>query len=290
MPSKRSEGKREAFTELYRGDKGLCSHVKIDPPNERMWVLDYRLGEPERFCRLLYKKAHQFGLGKIVFPARAGDLHFFTRQGFLVEGYAEKYFGKEDGYFLAAYPDLRRKYNPEQTGERDLLVSVFRRPKKTAGAIPRGFTVRGADFEDIPAIMDILRKVFVTYPSPVWDPGYLREMIQKELSVFVIACKEGLPVSVSSAEINLTYFRAELTDCATLPEFQGRGLVSALLYELEKRCRAPGISCLYSLVRASSIGMNLAFHRLGYLYRGTLVNNCNIGGRIESMNLWVKAK
>nr|WP_315989693.1 hypothetical protein [Desulforamulus aquiferis] len=34
--------------------------------------------------------------------------------------------------------------------------------------------------------------------------------------------------------------------------------------------------------------MNLVLHRLGYTFRGTLVNNCHIGGSYEDMNIWVR--
>jgi hypothetical protein len=44
----------------------------------------------------------------------------------------------------------------------------------------------------------------------------------------------------------------------------------------------------YTIARAESAGMNETFAKNGYKYCGTLVNNTNISGQIESMNVWVK--
>jgi hypothetical protein len=45
---------------------------------------------------------------------------------------------------------------------------------------------------------------------------------------------------------------------------------------------------LYTIARAISVGMNITFARCGYDFGGTLVNNTQIAGRIESMNVWYK--
>ena len=42
----------------------------------------------------------------------------------------------------------------------------------------------------------------------------------------------------------------------------------------------------YTIARALSAGMNITFAKAGYRYAGTLVNNTDISGTIESMNVW----
>ncbi|MDD2310679.1 MAG: hypothetical protein PHH91_13970, partial [Desulfuromonadaceae bacterium] len=39
---------------------------------------------------------------------------------------------------------------------------------------------------------------------------------------------------------------------------------------------------------AYSFGMNITFARDGYSFGGTLTNNTNISGSLESMNVWYK--
>jgi hypothetical protein len=45
---------------------------------------------------------------------------------------------------------------------------------------------------------------------------------------------------------------------------------------------------MFTIARARSTGMNVTFAKNGYSFAGTLINNTNISGRIESMNVWYK--
>ena len=42
------------------------------------------------------------------------------------------------------------------------------------------------------------------------------------------------------------------------------------------------------MARSLSYGMNIAFSKMGYNYSGTVINNANISGAIESLNIWHK--
>ena len=44
----------------------------------------------------------------------------------------------------------------------------------------------------------------------------------------------------------------------------------------------------YTIARSLSYGMNITFAKMGYIYGGTLINNTNICGSLESMNIWYK--
>jgi len=46
-----------------------------------------------------------------------------------------------------------------------------------------------------------------------------------------------------------------------------------------------GIKTVYTIARLNSIPMNVTFLKRGYKYGGTLINNTNISGKIESMNV-----
>jgi len=52
--------------------------------------------------------------------------------------------------------------------------------------------------------------------------------------------------------------------------------------------RKQGIKTLYTIARLDSIPMNKTFLKLNYCYSGTLINNTNIAGSIESMNIYYK--
>ena len=61
-------------------------------------------------------------------------------------------------------------------------------------------------------------------------------------------------------------------------------LLRMLERELEKR----GYLCAYTMARARSFGMNAVFYGMGYEFMGRLVNNCDIYGAYEDMNIWVR--
>jgi hypothetical protein len=58
---------------------------------------------------------------------------------------------------------------------------------------------------------------------------------------------------------------------------------------MEKAVAAKCIKTAYTIARAASPGINITFARQGYRYGGRLINNTNISGRIESMNIWYKS-
>ncbi|MFW5780428.1 MAG: putative beta-lysine N-acetyltransferase, partial [Bacillota bacterium] len=94
--------------------------------------------------------------------------------------------------------------------------------------------------------------------------------------------------AIASSETNKKYLNAEMTDFAILPEYRGKNLSLLLLCEMEKNMKDMGYKLLYTIARAVSYGMNCTFSKLGYQFSGTLINNTNISGNIESMNLWYK--
>lgn len=79
-----------------------------------------------------------------------------------------------------------------------------------------------------------------------------------------------------------------MTDFATLPEYRGNNFSVILLNKMEKEIEKQSYKLLYTIARAKSYSMNITFSKLGYFYGGTLINNTNIAGNIESMNVWYK--
>ena len=80
----------------------------------------------------------------------------------------------------------------------------------------------------------------------------------------------------------------EMTDFATLSKFRGNSYANLLLRFMENEMRSRGMQTAYTIARAISPGMNITFGKAGYTYGGRLINNTNIAGQIESMNVWHK--
>lgn len=108
-------------------------------------------------------------------------------------------------------------------------------------------------------------------------------------AIFKVIRRDGRIVSAASAAPDYDNANAEMTDCATLKEYRGHGMMQALLKTLEEDLQHRSVGCLYSMARSTSYGMNRVFHRLGYRYQGRLINHCHIMGQFEDMNLWVKS-
>jgi hypothetical protein len=57
-----------------------------------------------------------------------------------------------------------------------------------------------------------------------------------------------------------------------------KNILSELIFQLEKQLKCKGFVTEYSLSMAKNFGINVSLSKLGYLYRGRLINNCNISG------------
>ncbi|MFP4498398.1 MAG: putative beta-lysine N-acetyltransferase, partial [Vulcanimicrobiota bacterium] len=144
-----------------------------------------------------------------------------------------------------------------------------------------------ADFEKLAGLY---KKVFKTYPFPVFDPSYLKRTAQSHIMYGIIYNHKGELVAAASSEMDLPHKNAEMTDFATLPSQRGKGLASILLQYLEEQTRKSGISDFYTIARSRSFGMNRVFKNAGYKMTGKLVNNCCISGQLENMTIWCKSE
>ncbi|AEG58546.1 putative beta-lysine N-acetyltransferase [Desulforamulus ruminis] len=259
----------------------------VDKENLRIWIQDYRVKDPLLFSQYLTRWAKEESLEKIILPAREEDLKSFQENGFVLEGVIEAYYPDSKGYFLSAYPCIRRGKSLFLQEEQAMLKKILSQPRLTKGCLPEEFLLRRATKQDINRMADLFRQVFATYPTPIYTPRYLNCAMEKGDLYMVVYHGQQL-VGAAAAEIDRDYGRTELTNCATHPDYRGLGLNTLLLKELEQCCLNRHPRCLYSLARSSSYGMNLILHRLGYRFQGTLINNCHIAGRFENMNLWVK--
>ena len=149
------------------------------------------------------------------------------------------------------------------------------------------FTSEIARVEDSGEIAQLLDQTFEDYPTPI-SQEVVAEQIAEELNLFrVVRTLEGDMAAVASAEMDHQRGSAEMTDCATRPDFRGQGLMAYILRTLERDVyRRHDISDLYTIARADEVGMNCVFSKLGYSFEGRLVNNCRMPNGWESMNVW----
>ncbi|MFJ7745864.1 putative beta-lysine N-acetyltransferase [Peribacillus sp. NPDC097295] len=262
-------------------------HITLDRFNKRVRVEDY-LGNLQECIDESLKVAEKISAEKIIFKARKENVPELLGRGFLYEGSIDKFFLGSDCYFLVKYTNVERRNSSYWVKEDQILASVQRLPLKVGvDTPPSSYHGRMADETDAVKLAGLYRTVFEVYPTPMNDPLYVKKCMENG-TVFYIFEHEGVIVSAASAEINDFYHNAEITDCATLPEYRQYGLMKHLIEKLERHLVSHGIYCIYSIARSLSFGMNAVLHQHGYRYRGRLANNCFIFDKMEDMNLWVK--
>ncbi len=146
-------------------------------------------------------------------------------------------------------------------------------------------TTERATVADAPAIAALVTQTFSHYPTPTGVPDVVAAQIREGVP-FRVFRDGGEIVACSSADLQRDAQSAELTDCVTRPDLRGKGLMQALLLGLMDDLRALGYPTAFTLARARQAGMNLAFQRLGFAYRGLLPRSCRIGEGMEDIMVW----
>ncbi len=264
----------------------------VDRRNQRLRVAAYQYdGEVAPLSAFLLETAREQGLSKIVVPARGGDWQALLTRGFFFEGMVARYYRGAPGHFMAYFLTGERQASNRLEAEQQLLQEVLEKPAQPPEArVPDGYELAVAGPEIADRLAAVYDQVFESYPSPLTDPAYIRELIASGGGLFMVMLRDGQIASAAAAEIDREEASAEITNCATLPDYRGEGLMQVLIGALEAEMARREVPCLYSMARAGSFGMNLVLHRLGYIYRGRLINHAHIGGGFEDLNLWEKSR
>lgn len=220
-------------------------------------------------------------------------LQFFKKQGFLIEAVVPGLYGeKGKGYFLAKYfSEERRVDRYKEHCQKVLDVTLSKKIKEdsflSANILPGTYELRRLTRDNVSDAAALYQKVFQTYPFPIHEESYLLETMESNLTYFGIWREKQL-VALSSIEADKENRNAEMTDFAILEEYRGKGFAQLLLTHMEACLYEMGYHTAYTIARANSYGMNITFAKNNYIYAGTLLNNTQIAGDIESMNVWYK--
>jgi putative beta-lysine N-acetyltransferase len=248
------------------------------------------LNDCQKLIDYAIKLSETNGYTKIFAKVKKSCAPLFLKNDFIEEAKVPQLFnGEEDGYFYSRFTDPeRRREKKSETVE------------KVLGAANNKFTemaptpVLGAELNwrimqksDVQTMAILYKQVFESYPFPVDDPAYLAKCMEEDV-VYHGIWKDDELIALSSAEMNRVGKNVEMTDFATRPDFRSQGLATYLLDKMENDVRSRGIRTAYTIARAYSFGMNITFAKHGYRYAGTLTNNTQISGQLESMNVWYK--
>ncbi len=215
----------------------------------------------------------------------------FQEQGYIKEAFIPNFYhGQQDVFFYSNFVDHSRSFlEPEKREEIDknIRLAKSKREKFRNVTFKNEFVYKVLDESDVDKLTEIYKKVFKSYPFPIFEADYIKKTMTENIIYFGAFEGDNL-VAASSAEMDTSGENAEMTDFATLHEYRGNNLSLILLREMEAEMRKQQIKTLYTIARSHSPGMNITFSKSGYLFAGTLINNTNIAGEIESMNVWYK--
>ena len=211
-------------------------------------------------------------------------------QGFTLAGTMPRFYGGERACGVLTYnlADERRNLaNPKEVARAEEIFSGH--DPLDVEEISEGTsmeTVR-AKAEDAERIAELIDKTFFDYPTPSHDPDYIRAQIL-EGTPFRFIEEEGRLVACASADLIREARTAELTDCATLPEFRKRGFMLALLTDLISDLEGIQYKSAFTYARARVPGINVLFKKLGFEFCGSIHQSCRIGEGLEDMNMWIR--
>ncbi|MGD2121250.1 MAG: putative beta-lysine N-acetyltransferase [Gemmatimonadota bacterium] len=274
------------------------SHIQHGPSSDRVYALELAPTDMPEILDEIEDLAQKHDYGKLVAKARESDFGAFMARGYKVEARIPEFFGEDEpGLFVGKYLDPERatEKEPEKVAEVLMTAQLERtlnglkgEPEPVNTDAGPALEIREALPEDAEAIAECYQSVFESYPFPIHDPSHIREAQEEGTRFFTVWEGQDL-VAASSMEPGGATGTVEMTDFATLPSHRGRGLATKLLGIMDRHAKESGLRVAYTIARAVSFGMNITFARRSYQYAGTLINNTQIAGSIESMNIWYKA-
>lgn len=256
--------------------------------NDRIYIMKINTGDTDTLIKSVNELAALNKYSKIFAKIHASQKDDFLKDGYKEEARIENYFnGVSDALFMTKYLSDKRavlKNKPEI----ESVIQIAKNKKNTdLKKTLINFEIIKCSKLHSRQMSELYKSVFKTYPFAIDDPGYIEKTMDENI-IYFAAVKNEKIIALSSCETDIKSQSAEMTDFATDPEYAGNGIALELLKVMETNMIKNNIITVYTIARAVSAPMNITFARNGYSYSGTLINNTNISGSIESMNVWVK--
>jgi putative beta-lysine N-acetyltransferase len=198
------------------------------------------------------------------------------------------YLSGDDALFLSRFFSHSRESDDRYYERKKTIQSLSKKKsEQSSKRILPSLMIRRASMEDVLPICVLYQKTFETYPFPIHDADYLKKIMSDGV-VFFVGEISGEIIAAASCEIDYEAAAVEMTDFAIDSRYQGYGLSKKILVHMEEHMKLEGICTAYTICRSLPVPINRLFFGAGYQLGGTLINNTNICGTIESMNVWYK--
>lgn len=259
------------------------SQVHHGKHNNRAYILSFSDNDSTSTVDIVEVLSRKQGYSKIVAKIPESRLELFESKKFEKEGKIES-SSYERYYFVAKYLSENRKHVANLDEIKDVIDTALSCGQKEESS---DYTIRELTEKDIDQQIEIYKQVFKSYPFPIYEKDFIVETMNDNVTYYGVFDGDTM-IATSSADVDKKTGCAEMTDFATLPDHRGKGFAVTLLKKMEEDLISKGITSFFTIARSVSYGMNKTFARCGYAFSGTLFNNTNINGEIESMNVWYK--
>lgn len=266
------------------------SLIQHGPDSDRIYLMKLASVDAGTIVDQLDGLARERQYSKIFCKVPGDQVTRFQAAGYQQEALIPGFYqGQQDVAFMSRFVRPERgQLTTEQQARIDEVLSIAGQKADVPSTSPCPDSLRPLTTTDAPGLARLYERVFPSYPFPITDPQYLRDTMATHIHYFGVFKNKEL-IAASSAETDPAGANAEMTDFATAPDQRGQGLALHLLRRMEQDLKDSGFQTLYTIARAVSVGMNATFARAGYRFAGTLVNNTQISGSIESMNVWYRS-
>ncbi len=228
---------------------------------------------------------------KILSKAPESSMNIFKANGYEVEAKIPGlYNGTIDGYFLAEYVRKERRQKDEKSAKTIASVKKIalaaNKPKTDSQLLmPSNLKIRKLTEKDFEALEELHKKAYKYHPDQIKNRTHFTALAGMDHLFFGLFENDELLVSTTLA-IHKNEANMEIVDFVTHPNFRGQNLSYFLVQDMKEQMVNFGCKTMYTMVRATSYGLNITFSKHGFTFAGTLTNNCVVRDTMESMNVW----
>lgn len=228
---------------------------------------------------------------KILGRTSEGSMNLLKSNGFMIEAKIPGlYNGSIDGYFLADYVNKERHQNDEKSlkiiaSVKSIALAANKPDMDSHFELPTNLEIKKMSLQDFEQLEDLHKKAYKYHPDQIKDKAHFNTLAELNHQFYGLFENGELLVStilaIHEQEANL-----EIVDFVTHPDFRGQNLSYFLVQHLKGQMASLGCKTMYTMVRATSYGLNITFSKHGFIFAGTLTNNCVVRDTMESMNVW----
>jgi len=257
--------------------------------NDRIYLMSIQPEDVDAIAKRIRYLYHIYHYKKIVLKISESLVSFFKTNDMIEEARIPGFYQEGfDALFLSCFFDPERSHDDTcDQIHKTLQLSREADSSFSPKMPPLNIRIRKATIEDVYQISSLYRAAFSTYPFPIREPYYLKQIMKNGVVFCVGETSQGI-IAAGSCEIDWYASAVEMSDLAVDDAWKGVGCSRLILAFMEQQMKECGVITAYTICRAEPLPVNRLFAGACYQYGGTLIKNTNICGKLESMNVWYK--